>query len=281
VGRLAHPRRRRRDPAAGRRGRRGSGRHPGRERVQTPVPELTGGGGIRYGLGMSRYEYLPEAWPGHFRFAVGWDPAFETYFAQVMDDSIGRDDDCVIVWLGALDPHYPHIDELMQAVYGRIRGRLPEVTLTEAKRARLIKDKKIDYDGNAPHSTYPTSWAYPPLYVLRAADHCPACGRGTFLYMLGCDAFHDAEGREPTHRFHFLQRVSRLPKAVLRTITGECPGFALDREAAGGTPYLMNHCPCGAKLDDAFVCGDVGAAFFPDVPDGYAALRLRQRDTDE
>src|SRR5262249_28933225 len=276
VGRLAHPRRRRRDPAAGRRGRRGSGRHPGRERVQTPVPELTGGGGIRYGLGMSRYEYLPEAWPGHFRFAVGWDPAFETYFAQVMDDSIGRDDDCVIVWLGALDPHYPHIDELMQAVYGRIRGRLPEVTLTEAKKARLMKDKKTDYDGNAPHSTYPKSWATPPLYVLRTAASCPECRRAMHVYVLGCAAFRYAEDRDPVEDFHFLRQISRLPKRVLGLLPRQCPGFRLGREAEGTTPYLMNHCRCGARLDDDYLCGDVGAAFWPDTPDGYGAFELHR-----
>lgn len=240
-----------------------------------------GGGGIGYGLGMSRYEHLPRGWADHYRFAVGWDPAVETYFAQVMDRSIGRDDDCVIAWFGALEPHYRHIDELMEAVNDHIRGRLPEVTLTQSKRARLIREKKIDYDGNAPHSTYPKSWAYPPLYVLRAADHCPACGRGTFLYMLGCAAFRDAEEREPTHRFHFLHRVSRLPKAALRTVTSECPGFALGREAPGGTPYLMNHCRCGAKFDDDFVCGDVGAAFFPGTPDGYGDFELHQLAIDE
>jgi hypothetical protein len=230
---------------------------------------------------MSRYEYLPEGWPGHFRFAVGWDPAVETYFAQVMDYSISRDDDCVLAWFRALQPHYRDIDELIQAVNDRIRGRLPEVTLTEAKRARLVKDKKIDYDGNAPHSTYPKSWAYPPLYILRAADRCPKCGRATFLYMLGCTAFHDAEDRERIDRFHFLHRVSRLPRRVLGMLKHQCPGFAPDREAEGTPPYLMNHCRCGAKLDEDFVCGDVGAAFFPDVPSGYAALRLRHLDIDE
>ena len=36
----------------------------------------------------------------------------------------------------------------------------------------------------------------------------------------------------------------------------------------------MNHCRCGAQLDDDFVCGDVGAAFWPDTPDGFATFRL-------
>lgn len=34
----------------------------------------------------------------------------------------------------------------------------------------------------------------------------------------------------------------------------------------------MNHCRCGARLDDDYVSGDVGAAFWPDSPDGYREL---------
>jgi hypothetical protein len=230
---------------------------------------------------MSRYEYLPKGWPDHFRFAVGWDPVFETYFAQVMDASLRRDDDGVVLWLGALNPHYPYLDELMEAVNDRIRGQLPEITLSEAKQARLMKDKRIDYDGNAPHSTYPKSSAIPPLYVLRTAAYCPECRRAMHVYSLGCAAFHDAEEREPIDRFHFLQQISRLPKTVLGMVKRQCPGFSLDREADGQTPYLMNHCQCGAKLDDDYVSGDVGAAFWPDTPAGYGDFELHALPIDE
>jgi hypothetical protein len=225
---------------------------------------------------MSRYEYLPEGWPDHLRFAVGWDPAVETYFAQVMDRSIGHDDDCVVLWLGAVEPHYGHIDALMEAVNGLIRGRLPEVTLAEARRARLVKDKKIDYDGLAPHSTYPKSWAFPPLYVLRAAARCPGCRRAMPVYALGCAAFRNAEDREPIEDFHFLRQIRRLSRRVLGLLKRRCPGFSLDREAEGTPPYLMNHCRCGARLDDDAVCGDVGAAFWPDTPDGYGEFELHR-----
>jgi hypothetical protein len=37
------------------------------------------------------------------------------------------------------------------ALNDRIRGLLPEVTLTEARRARLMKNRKIDHEGQAPH----------------------------------------------------------------------------------------------------------------------------------
>jgi hypothetical protein len=232
---------------------------------------------------MSRYEYLPEGWPENFRFAVGWDPAAETYFAQVMDYSIGRGDDCVILWLGALKPHYPYVDKLMEDVNDRIRGQLPETTLTEARMARLAKDKTIDYDGNAPHSTYPKSHAHPPLYLLRTADRCPECDQAMHVYALGCDAYQDAEFRsaEPIHDFHFLRQVRRLPKRVLGMIKRQCPGYYLDRKAEGEPPYLMNHCRCGARLDDHYVSGDVGAAFWPDSPAGYGDLKLRELPIDK
>ena len=74
---------------------------------------------------MSRYEYRPPDWPSHFSFAVGWDPALETYFAQVMDHSLKRDDDGVTVWVGALPPHYRDIDEMMRVVNDSIRVRCP------------------------------------------------------------------------------------------------------------------------------------------------------------
>ena len=36
----------------------------------------------------------------------------------------------------------------------------------------------------------------------------------------------------------------------------------------------MNHCQCGAKLDDDYLHGDVGAAFWPDTPEGYEEFKL-------
>jgi hypothetical protein len=101
---------------------------------------------IGYRLRMSRYEYLPRHWPDHMSFAVGWDPALDTYFAQVMAYSISQDDDCIIAWLGAMPPHYDHIDKLMQAINRRILGRLHPVTLTVRMRATLIRDRQPDED---------------------------------------------------------------------------------------------------------------------------------------
>jgi hypothetical protein len=49
-------------------------------------------------------------------FAAGWDPALGTYFAEVMDYSISRDDGCVIGWLRAMPPHYTGIDTLVDHI---------------------------------------------------------------------------------------------------------------------------------------------------------------------
>jgi hypothetical protein len=125
------------------------------------------------------------------------------------------------------------------------------------------------------------SMAHPPLYVLRTATYCPECGQATFVYTLGCAAFHDAEDSRPVHDFHFLRRTTSVPRAVRRVLKTKCPGFDLDRTEPDETPYLMNHCRCGARLDDDFVCGDVGAAFWPDTPEGYAAFRLHHLRIDE
>jgi hypothetical protein len=120
------------------------------------------------------------------------------------------------------------------------------------------------------------SLAYPPLYVLRAVTYCPECGQTQHVYSLGCAAYNDAEDgeAEPIYDFHFLRCTESVPDRVMRLLKARCPGFYLDQEERGGRPYLMNHCRCGARLDDDFVSGDVGAAFWPATPDGYGDLKL-------
>ena len=90
---------------------------------------------------MSRYEYLPEHWP-EYVVAVGWDPAMYTYFAQVMNYRKGRDDDCVVLWIGALHPHYDDIDQMMQALNKGILGRLHPVVLSETTRRKFTRDRE-------------------------------------------------------------------------------------------------------------------------------------------
>jgi hypothetical protein len=231
---------------------------------------------------MSRYEYRPTDWPSHFSFAVGWDPALETYFAQVMDYSISRDDDCVIAWFGALLPHYRDIDEMMCAVNERIAGSLPEVKLAPSRRSRLTKDLKIDYDGEAPHSTFPKSQALPPLYLLRCPDTCPKCQEKAHVYTLAAAGLYDALEDDTFDDFIVLTRIERLPRRILRLLKGRCPTWSLDREEPDEPPYLMNHCrSCGAKLTDHYVHGDAGAAFYPTSPDECRNIKLFTLPTDD
>lgn len=94
--------------------------------------------------------------------------------------------------------------------------------------------------------------------------------------MLGCAAFHDAEERRPIEEFHFLRLTSSVPGQVLALLKLACPGFDFDSEESHESepPYLMNHCPCGARLDDDYLHGDVGAAFWPDTPEGFRRFKL-------
>ena len=91
---------------------------------------------------MSRYEYRPQDWPSHMAFAIGWDPAMLTFFAQVMDYSISRDDDCIVVWLGALLPHFQDVDEIMRELNRQIDGKLQRVDLRPSMRAKLLQNKR-------------------------------------------------------------------------------------------------------------------------------------------
>ena len=144
-----------------------------------------------------------------------------------------------------------------------------------------MKDFKIDMNGNAPHSTFAKAWAFPPFYVLRIPERCPHCRKAQYVYTLGCSAFREGDWDEEVEDFFFLRRIVSLPAAVLKLLKKKCPDYVLDREDGARTPYLMNHCQCGAALDDDFLHGDVGAAFWPDTPDGYKDFNLFLMPIDE
>ena len=116
--------------------------------------------------------------------------------------------------------------------------------------------------------------AVPPLYALRTAVRCPACRQALHVFALGCAAFHDAEEGYPIREFHFLSYVRSVPDELTALLRDKCPSYFLDREDASDEPYLMNHCVCGAALDDDVLHGDIGAAFVPDTPDGYGLLTV-------
>jgi hypothetical protein len=143
-----------------------------------------------------------------------------------------------------------------------------------------MTDAALDDDDYGDEATGP-SLAMPPLYVLRTAVRCPACGKAMHVYTLGCAAFRDAYERSTIQDFHFLQLIREVPEPVLALLHAKCPGYHLDDEGDGDTPYLMNHCRCGAKLDDDYLHGDIGAAFWPDTPDGFRNIKLFAIPIDE
>jgi hypothetical protein len=125
------------------------------------------------------------------------------------------------------------------------------------------------------------SLAMPPLYVLRTAARCPECGQLQHVYTLGCAAFHDADELRPIEQFHFLRLIRSVPRTVINLLKDRCPGYYLDQEEPGATPYLINHCQCRQRLDDDYLHGDIGAAFWPDTPDGYRRFKLLRLPIDE
>jgi hypothetical protein len=140
--------------------------------------------------------------------------------------------------------------------------------------AKAMTDATQD-DDDYEEEDYGPSLAYPPLYVLRSAERCPECDRALHVYTLGCTAYRDAEdGGEPIKQFHFLQRIESIPQPLMALLKTKLPGYYPDHTEEREPPYLMNHCPCGGKLDDGLLHGDVGAAFWPDTPEGFAAFRL-------
>jgi hypothetical protein len=252
-------------------------------------------------LGPPRYEFVPDGWSPPYTLTLDWDKPWRAYVALVSDYSRKPpQEDWVIIRVGCKPPldRYPDLDDMMRALNAALAEKLPAVTLSPEMRQRLLDDKRwhfedlrrrgidpmepLDFsDGDDEDEEPGPSLAIPPLYVLRTATYCPQCRQATFVYMLGCAAFHDAEDSRPVDDFHFLRRVESVPRAVQRVLKTKCPGFTLDHTEPEGTPYLMNHCRCGARLDDDFVCGDVGAAFWPDTPGGYRDFKLHELRIDE
>ena len=217
--------------------------------------------------------YLGEAFPASMTGrmdAYGFEMERE-YFALRGDDRLRL---YGTPWPGGTIP-----EMLRQARWSSFRPK--------PRRARSATELFMPLPSNAPQpepqhtaaadddepEDYPTL-AFPPLYVLRTAESCPECGEAMHVYTLGCGAYRDYDHPDPVEVFHFLREIESVPEELTRLLAARCPGYFLDRENESGKPYLMNHCRCGAKLDDDFLHGDVGAAFFPDVPEGYGNMKL-------
>lgn len=144
----------------------------------------------------------------------------------------------------------------------------------------MIEETESDDESDEDRELGP-SLALPPLYVLRAVACCPECGQAQHVYTLGCAAFHDAEDRRPVDDFHILRRIESLPQPILSQLKTRLPSYHPDRIEKRQRPYLMNHCRCGARLDDDFVSGDAGAAFWPDTPGAFGEFRLLRLPAEE
>jgi hypothetical protein len=145
----------------------------------------------------------------------------------------------------------------------------------------MTDDDDDDEDNDHFGVAHITWFAAPPLYLMRAAERCPECGEAMHVYTLGCTGYHERGEHQAVDLFHFLREIESVPADILALLQAKCPGYFYDRTHGDEPPTLMNHCRCGGKLDDDYLHGDVGAAFFPDTPDGYAAIRLFTLPVDE
>jgi hypothetical protein len=143
-----------------------------------------------------------------------------------------------------------------------------------------MTEKTPDNDNYEEEESGP-SLAIPPLYVLRAATLCPKCSKAMHVYALGCADFHHAGDLGPVEIFHFLSLIRSMPEPVLDLLKAKCPSFFIDQDDGDDGRYLMNHCDCGARLDDDYLHGDFGAAFVPDTEEGYEDFKLFRLPVEE
>jgi hypothetical protein len=93
--------------------------------------------------------------------------------------------------------------------------------------------------------------ARPPVSVLRTATYCPECGRTTRVYGLGCAGYKHADFDKVVNDFFFLHHVESLPDDLILILRTICPGYRLD--------------------------GEVGAPFFPAIPDEFKHIKIIRR----
>jgi hypothetical protein len=114
----------------------------------------------------------------------------------------------------------------------------------------------------------PRSKAISPLFVLRAGEFCPRCGKGTNAFALLASGLYDGVEDDTFSDFILLKDIEYLPKRFLALLTEHCPGWRFDQEQPSEPAYLMNHCHrCGAKLTDSYTHAEPGSAFYPTSPD--------------
>src|SRR5712692_10283949 len=98
------------------------------------------------------------------------------------------------------------------------------------------------------------SKAFPPLYLLRAGESCPRCGKRTNVFALLASGLYDAVGDSSFNCLLVLKDIESLPKRVMALLKERCPGWRFDQQYPSEPPCLMNHClRCGARLTDYYL----------------------------
>lgn len=82
---------------------------------------------------MSRRQLL-VAGP-RFEAFIGWDPSLHMFFFQGYDHD-KREEDNPVLWLGAMPPFYPELDDLL--------AQVPNFKISRKMLEELLKDKLFD-----------------------------------------------------------------------------------------------------------------------------------------
>jgi hypothetical protein len=134
-----------------------------------------------------------SCWSPPHTLALCWDRPWRAYVALVFDYSRKPpQEDWVILRIGCKPPHdrYPDLDDMVRALNAALADKLPAVTLSPAKRQRLLDDRRLHFDDLRRRGIDPLepldfskddeddeeeelgpSMAYPTIYVLRSADY--------------------------------------------------------------------------------------------------------------
>jgi Domain of unknown function (DUF5710) len=113
-----------------------------------------------------------------------------------------------------------------------------------------------------------------PLCVLEATTVCWQCGAVTPVIAIG--GYLPPEDYDPEEgQFVVLCQVRHLPAKVAAHLATRYPSYRLDRSSTVSCSYFMNHCDCGACLEDFDLHLEPGTVFFPVTQEEAAQVSFR------